>query len=69
VNTIRGIDEELVKVVVVQKVLGYLHESFNPKALSIEEITNMNTLTRDQLLGILIAYDLRNLKGKSPAKE
>ena len=44
VNTIRGLDENLDKDVIVQKVLISLPKRFNPKVSSIEEMSNLGTL-------------------------
>jgi len=49
-------------------VLIFLPKKFNPKVLAIEELTNLSTLTLDQLLGILIAYEMKISKRKSAAK-
>lgn len=48
--------------------LIFLPKKFNPKVLAIEELTNLSTLTLDQLLGILIAYEMKISKRKSAAK-
>eukprot|EP00253_Pinus_taeda_P028505 PITA_28505 len=39
------------------------------KVSAIEEMENLNTLTLDQLLGILNAYEMRSSKGNYVAKE
>ena len=54
---------------VVQKVLIFLHERFNPKVLAIEEMTNISIVNRDKLLGILTPYETRISKRNSPTKE
>lgn len=68
-NTIRGFDEKLDDDVVVQRVLRSLSKSFNSKVSSIEEMENMSTLTLDQLLWRLTAYEKRCFKGKPTNKE
>lgn len=55
VNTIRGPDEYLKELLVDQKVLRSLPERFNPKVSSIEDVTNLEYFTLDQLLGTLSA--------------
>ena len=64
-----GLGEEIKESVVVQKILISLPSSFNPKVSSIEETTNWETLTRNQLLGNLTTYEMRLPKGKSNMRE
>lgn len=68
-NTIRSLDENLEEPIIVQKVLRSLPKRFNPKVSTIEEMTNTNTHTLDQLLGTLTAYEMRISKGKPTTKE
>lgn len=59
VNTIRGLDEKLEEPIVLQKVLIYFPEIFNPKVSAIGEMKKFNTLTSGQLLvGTLTTYEI-----------
>jgi len=69
VNTIKGLDEILEEVVVVQKALRYLLHIFNPMVSTIEEMTNLKYLTLDQLLGTLTTYEMRISNGNRTTKE
>jgi hypothetical protein len=40
--------------VLVQKILRYLPDRFNPKVSAIEELNDLKTLPFDQLLGTLL---------------
>lgn len=68
VDTIWGLDEKLEERVVVQKVLRYILKKFNPKVSSIEQVINLNSLTLDQLLSTLIAYEMRISNDKPATK-
>lgn len=69
VNTIRGLDEDLKVLTIFQTMFTYLHEIFNPKVSAIEEMTYLKTFPLDQLLGTLIAYDMRIYNTKPTMKE
>jgi hypothetical protein len=69
VNTMRGLGEKINEYFLVQKILRSLHDRFNSKVSTIEEITDLKTLTLDQLLGTLTAYEMRITKGKSTTIE
>ena len=56
VNTIRGLGEEVDEAIVVRKILRSLPKSFNPKISALEERTDLNIMTVDQLHGTLVAY-------------
>ena len=59
VNTIKGLGVEVDDLVVVQKVLRYLHMIFGPKISTLEERAYLGTLSMDELHGIFIAYEMR----------
>ena len=59
VNNMKALGETLKECVIVQKILRSLPSSFNPKVSAIEETTDWETLTMNQLLGNLIAYEMR----------
>ena len=69
VNTIRGLGEEVDELVVVQKILRMLPKRFNPKISALEERTSLDNMTRDQLHGTLVAYEMRIEDEESPRKE
>ena len=68
-NIVIGLGEEIKESVVVQKLLRSLPPGYNPKVYDIEEITNWETLTRNQLLGNLTSYEMRLQKGNSNMRE
>ena len=49
--------------------MRYLPSRFNPKVSTIEETTNWETLTTNQLLGNLTTYEMRLPKRKSNVGE
>jgi hypothetical protein len=53
----------------VQKILRSLLDKFNPKVSAIEELNDLKTLSIDQLLGILTAYEMRINKDRSITRE
>jgi hypothetical protein len=59
VNAMIGLREEIEESVIVQKVLRSLPLKFNPKISAIEEISNLNSISMDELHGIFIAYEMR----------
>ena len=59
VNTIIGLGEEVEEAIVVRKVLRTLPKRFNPKISSVEERTDLKTMTVEQLHGTLVAYEMR----------
>jgi hypothetical protein len=65
----KGLGEMIEEYFLVQKILRSLPDRFNSKVSAIEEITDLNTLTLDQLLGTLTAYEMRITKGKSTTRE
>ena len=69
VNTIRGLGEEVDELVVVHKILRTLPKRFNPKISALEERTDLDNMTVDQLHGTLVAYEMRIEDEESPRKE
>jgi hypothetical protein len=69
VNTMKYLGETIDESFLVQKILRSLPNRFNSKVFAIEEIDDLKTLTLDQLLGTLIAYEMRITKGKSTTRE
>jgi hypothetical protein len=65
----KGLGETIDEPFLVQKILRSLPDRFNSKVSSIEEITDLKTLTLDQLLETLNAYEMRITKSKSTTRE
>jgi hypothetical protein len=59
VNAIIGLGEEIEESVIVQKVLRSLPMRFNPKISALEERSDLNSISMDELHGIFIAYEMR----------
>lgn len=65
----KGLGEKFDDVFLVQKILRSLSDKFNPKVSAIEEISDLKTLSIDQLLGTLTAYEMRVSKDKHTTRE
>ena len=63
-NTMKGLGEEIEESPLVHKILRSFPDRFNPKVFAIEELNDLKTLPIDQLLGNLIAYEMRISKDK-----
>jgi hypothetical protein len=59
VNAIIGLGEEIEESVIVQKVLRSLPMRFNPKISTLEEISDLNSISMDELHGIFTTYEMR----------
>jgi hypothetical protein len=59
VNAIIGLGEEIEESVIVQKVLRSLPMRFNPKISTLEERSDLNSISMDELHGIFTAYKMR----------
>ena len=55
--------------IIVQKILRPLPSRFNPKVSAIEETADCETLTMNQLLGNLTAYEMRLPQKKPSTRE
>jgi hypothetical protein len=69
VNAMKGLGEKFDDSLLVQKILRSLPDKFNPKVSAIEELNDLKTLSIDQLLGTLTAYEMRINKDKSSTRE
>jgi hypothetical protein len=69
VNAMKGLGEKFDDSLLVQKILRSLPDKFNPKVSAIEELNDLKTLSIDQLLGTLTAYEMRISKDKSSTRE
>jgi hypothetical protein len=65
VNSMKGLGEKFEESILVQKILRSMLDKFNPKVSAIEELNDLKTLSIDQLLGTLTAYEMRIIKDKS----
>jgi hypothetical protein len=69
VNAIIGLGEEIEEFVVVQKVLRFIPMIFNPKISALEERSDMNSISMDELHGIFTAYEMRTKQENLDVKE
>jgi hypothetical protein len=69
VNAMKGLGEKFEESLLFHKILRSLLDKFNPKVSAIEELNDLKTLSIDQLLGTLIAYEIRISKDKSITRE
>jgi hypothetical protein len=69
VNAMKGLGETFDDSLLIQKILRSLPDKFNPKVSAIEELNDLKTLSIDQLLGTLTAYEMRINKDKSSTRE
>jgi hypothetical protein len=54
-----GLGKEIKESVIVQKVLISLPMRFDPKISTLEERENINSISMDELHGILTTYEMR----------
>ena len=64
-----ALGETIKEAVIFQNILRSLPPNFNPKVSSIEETVDWETLTMNQLLGNLTAYEMRLPQRKSNVRE
>jgi hypothetical protein len=69
VNAIIGLGEEIEESVIVQKVLRSLPMIFNPKISTLEERSDLNSISMDELHGIFTAYEMRTEQENLDVKE
>jgi hypothetical protein len=69
VNAIIGLGEEIEESVIVQKVLRSLPMRFNPKISTLEERSDLNSISMDELHGIFTAYEMRIEQENPDVKE
>jgi hypothetical protein len=69
VNAIIGLGEEIEESVIVQKVLRSLPMRFNPKISTLEERSDLNSISMDKLHGIFTAYEMRTEQENPDVKE
>ena len=69
VKNIRGFCETIEDSIIVDKVLRTLPKRFDPKVSSLEQRKDLDTITMDELHGILTAYEMRIDVDQSSKKE
>jgi hypothetical protein len=69
VNAIIGLGEEIKESVIVQKVLRSLPMRFDPKISTLEERSDLNSISMDKLHGIFTAYEMRTEQENLDIKE
>jgi hypothetical protein len=69
VNAMKGLGETFDDSLLIQNILRSLPDKFNAKVSAIEELNDLKTLSIDQLLGTLTAYEMRINKDKSSTRE
>ena len=69
VNAMKGLSEKIGEAPLAQKILRSLPDKFNPKVFAIEETNDLKTLSIDELLGTLTAYEMRISKDKPTITE
>ena len=59
VNAIIGLGEEIEEFVIVQMILRSLPMRFNPNISALEERSDLNSISMDELHGIFTTYEMR----------
>jgi hypothetical protein len=59
VNAIIGLGEEIEESIIGQKILRSLPIRFNPKISALEERSELDSISMDELHGIFTAYEMR----------
>jgi hypothetical protein len=59
INVIIGLGEEIKESVIVQKVLRSLPMRFDPKISALEERSDLNSISMDELHGIFTTYEIQ----------
>ena len=68
VNSMKALGEEVKEQLLVKKILRSSPMKFNSKVSAIEDRTDLDTLTKDELHGILIAYEMK-VRGNESKKK
>lgn len=58
-NNIKGLGEKIEGSIIIQKILRSLPMRFDSKISAIEERLDLETMTVDELHGILTTYEMR----------
>ena len=57
-NTLEGLGEPFDENTIIRKILRTLPGRFNPKVLVLEYSANLDKLSKEELHGVLIAYEM-----------
>jgi hypothetical protein len=68
-NAILGLGEEVDEYIIFQKVLRSLPMRFDPNILALEERSDLDSISMDELHGIFIAYEMRSKQKHLGIKE
>jgi hypothetical protein len=68
-NVIIGLGEEIEESVIVQMVLRSLPMRFNTKMSTLEERSDLNSISMDKLHGIFTAYEMKTEQENPDVKE
>jgi hypothetical protein len=69
VNAIIGLGEEIEESVIVQKILRSLPMRFKPKISALEERSDLDSISMDELHGIFTAYEMSTEQENPDVKE
>ena len=69
VNAIIGLGEEIEESIIVQKVLRSLPMRFNPKISTLEERSDLDSISMDEMHGIFTTYEMRTKQENPNVKE
>jgi hypothetical protein len=69
VNAIIGLGEEIEESIIVQKILRSLPMRFNPKISALEERSDLDSISMDELHGIFTSYEMRTEQENPDVKE
>jgi hypothetical protein len=69
VNAIIGLGEEIEESIIVQKVPRSLPMRFNINISTLEERSDINSISMDEMHGIFTAYEMRTEKENPDVKE
>jgi hypothetical protein len=69
VNAIIGLGEEIEEYLIIQKVLISLPMRFDPKISTLEERSDLNSISMDELHGIFTTYEMKTEQENPDVKE
>jgi len=58
-NTLEGLGEPVDEKTIIQNIIRTLPRRFNPKVLVLEYSANLDKFSKEELHGVLIAYEMR----------
>jgi hypothetical protein len=69
INAIIGLGEEIKESIIVQKVLISLPMRFDPKISTLEERSDLNSISMEELHGTFTTYEMRTEQENPDIKE